>query len=75
MNARLSRKFPGESMKKKTATNDKYESAKSALDVTKTLTMSMVTAGILTPEAETTTAGSTKEVAQNSKKKRRDLIA
>ena len=58
------RSFLKEFMKKKTATNDKYESAKSALDVTRALTMSMVTAGVMTPEAATTIVGSAKEVGR-----------
>ena len=65
------RRFLQDSMKKKAATNDKYETAKSALEVTRSLTMSMVTAGIMTPEAATTIVGSAKDVAAKAKKKRR----
>ena len=65
------RRFLQDSMKKKAATNDKYETAKSALEVTRSLTMSMVTAGVVTPEAATTIVGSAKDVAAKAKKKRR----
>lgn len=65
------RKFFKESMKKKTAKSDKYESAKNALDVTITLTMSMVAAGAMTSEAATTIVKSAKNAADKAKKKRR----